>query len=96
MNAARFSGGNTKALSFRGHLLAQQRRVGEARDVLRTLEALSRERYVPPYAVALVHASLGEADAAFFLTVDPRWDPCRAGPRFGTLVARCGFVLPRS
>jgi TolB-like protein/DNA-binding winged helix-turn-helix (wHTH) protein/Tfp pilus assembly protein PilF len=107
MNAARFSGGNTKALSFRGHLLAKQGRVREARDVLRTLEALSRERYVPPVAIALVHAGLGDAGAAFaalgraydahdihliFLTVDPRWDAYRSDPRFGALVVRCGFT----
>jgi len=106
MNAARFSGGNTKAMSFRGHLLAKAGRVDEAREVVSTLEALSRERYVPPYAIALVRAGLGEADAALaelgraydahdihliFLTVDPRWDPYRADPRFGALVARCGF-----
>jgi TolB-like protein/DNA-binding winged helix-turn-helix (wHTH) protein/Tfp pilus assembly protein PilF len=108
LSASRFSGGNTKTLSFRGHLLAQTGREREAREVLGTLEALSRERYVPPYAIALVHAGLGEADAAFtalaraydardihliFLTVDSRWDPYRSDPRFGALVARCGFTV---
>jgi TolB-like protein/Flp pilus assembly protein TadD len=107
MNAGRFSDGNSKAMSFRGHLLAKLGRVDEARDVLRTLEAVSRDRYVPPHAMALVHASLGERDAVFewldrayeardvhliFLPVDPRWDACRADPRFGALLARCGFV----
>jgi tetratricopeptide (TPR) repeat protein len=106
MDAARFSGGNTKAMSFRAHLLAKQGRLNEARELVNTLKALSRERYVPPYAIALVRAGLGEADAAFaelarahevrdihliFLTVDPRWDPYRADPRFAALVARCGF-----
>jgi TolB-like protein/DNA-binding winged helix-turn-helix (wHTH) protein/Flp pilus assembly protein TadD len=107
MNAARFSGGNSKAMSFRGHLLAKQGRVNEARDVLRTLEAVSRERYVPPYAMALVYAGLGERERVFaaldlafeardvhliFLPVDPRWDSYRADPRFGELIARCGFA----
>jgi TolB-like protein/Flp pilus assembly protein TadD len=107
MNAGRFSDGNSKAMSFRGHLLAKLGRVDEARDVLRTLEAVSRDRYVPPHAMALVHAGLGERDAVFewldrayeardvhliFLPVDPRWDACRADPRFGALLARCGFV----
>jgi TolB-like protein/DNA-binding winged helix-turn-helix (wHTH) protein/Tfp pilus assembly protein PilF len=114
MNATRFSGGNSKAMSFRGHLLAKMGRVNEAREVLGTLEAVSRDRYVPPYAMALVHAGLGEADAVFaaldqayqardvhliFLPVDPKWDPYRADPRFGALLARCGFTSsarPRS
>jgi hypothetical protein len=79
----------------------------EARDLLVTLEAASRQRYVQPYALALVHAGLGDADAVFewldraytahdihliFLTVDPKWDPYRADPRFTALLARCGFA----
>jgi len=106
-SAARFSGGNTKTMSFRGHLLAKLGRRDEARDVLRTLESASRDRYVPPFTIALVHAGLGEREAVFewlerayeardvhliFLPVDPRWDAYRADPRFGALLARCGFV----
>jgi TolB-like protein/DNA-binding winged helix-turn-helix (wHTH) protein/Flp pilus assembly protein TadD len=106
MNAARFSGGNSKAMSFRGHLLAKMGRVNEAREVLRTLQAVSRERYVPPYAMALVHAGLGDREAVFaaldrayeardvhliFLPVDPKWDAYRADPRFAAVLARCGF-----
>jgi len=106
-NAARFSGGNTKAISHRGHVLAGSGRPDEAREILKTLEAVSRERYVPPYALALVHAGLGDGDAAFawldrayeardvhliFLTVDPKWDPYRADPRFAALLARCDFM----
>ena len=106
-NAARLSRGNSKPISFRGHVLAKLRRMDEARDVLRTLEAVSRERYVPPYMMALVHAGLGEREAVFqwlnraydardvhliFLPVDPKWDPYRADPRFEALLARCGFT----
>jgi TolB-like protein/DNA-binding winged helix-turn-helix (wHTH) protein/Tfp pilus assembly protein PilF len=106
-NAARLSSGNTKAMAFRGHVLARQGRTAEARDILRTLESLSRERYVPPYLIALVHLGLGERDAAFasldrayqardihlvFLPVDPRWDACRSDPRFRALIERCGFA----
>ena len=106
-NAARFSGGNSKALSFRGHLLAAAGRTAEAREVLKTLEATARQRYVPPYAMALVHAGLGERDAALarleeayqardvhliFLPVDPKWDSYRDDPRFRSLVERCGFT----
>ena len=37
-NAARLSRGNSKPISFRGHVLAKLGRMDEARDVLRTLE----------------------------------------------------------
>ena len=106
-DAARLSSGNTKTMAFRGHVLARLGRAAEARDILRTLESLSGERYVPPYAIALVHAGLGERDAALasldrayeardihlvFLPVDPRWDAFRSDPRFRALVERCGFA----
>ena len=105
--AARFSGQNSKAMSLRGYVLAKAGRVNEARDLLTTLETASRQRYVPPYALALVHAGLGEREAVFdslekayaahdvhlvALPVDPKWDPYRADPRFVALLARCGFM----
>jgi TolB-like protein/DNA-binding winged helix-turn-helix (wHTH) protein/tetratricopeptide (TPR) repeat protein len=105
--AARFSGGNSKAISLKGYILAKTGRANEAREVLRRLEAEAGERYVPPYALALVHAGLGEREAVFewldkayaardvhliYLPVDPKWDPYRADPRFNALLARCGFT----
>ena len=107
--AARYSGGNSKPVGLRGYVLGKAGRRQEAREVLSTLEALSRQRFVPPYAMALVHAGLGERDLVFewldrafdahdvhliFLTVDPKWDPYRADPRFEALLARCGFPGP--
>jgi Flp pilus assembly protein TadD len=109
--AARLSGQNSKALSFRGYLLARAGRASEARDLLRTLEAASHQRYVPPYAFALVYAGLGDADAVFasldqafavhdvhlmYLPVDPKWDPYRHDPRFEALVDRCDFLRTAS
>jgi TolB-like protein/Flp pilus assembly protein TadD len=106
--AARFSGGNSKAISFRGHLLARIGKTDEARDVLRALRAADRERYLPPFATALVHAGLREDEEVFewlelalaardvhmvFLTVDSRWDRYRDDPRFQSLIARCGFAV---
>jgi hypothetical protein len=106
--AGRFAAGNTMTVALRGYLLAKLGRASEAREVLRTLEGVSRERYVPPTALALVHAGLGERDAVFewldkayaardvhliFLPVDPKWDPYRADPRFEAILARCGFTL---
>lgn len=107
-DAARFSGGeNSKTISLRGYIMARLGRTVEAREALRALSTLARERYVPPYALALVHGGLGDHDAAFdwlnrafdardvnliFLTVDPKWDPFRADERFRALLERCHFA----
>jgi TolB-like protein/DNA-binding winged helix-turn-helix (wHTH) protein/Flp pilus assembly protein TadD len=105
--AARLSGQNSKPISLTGYILGRSGHTAEARDLLGALEMASRHRYVPPYALALAHAGLGDADAVFewlgrayaardvhlmFLTVDPKWDRYRADPRFGDLLARCGFT----
>jgi TolB-like protein/Tfp pilus assembly protein PilF len=105
--ASRFSGGNSKTLSLRGYLLGRTTESAEALDILRTLETVSRDRYIPPYAMALIHIGLGHSDAAFewllrafdahdvhlaFLTIDPKWDPMRNETRFNDLVKRCGFA----
>lgn len=103
---------NSKNLSLRGYILAKSGRRNEAEKVLRTLETVAREsvreRYVPPYAFALVFAGLGQRDSAFqwlenaykerdvhlvFLaTHDPKWDDLREDPRFRALVERCDFM----
>lgn len=104
--AGRFSGGNSKAIALRGYLFGKLGRNGEALEVLNTLEAVSRERYVPPYATALVYCGLGQHDLAFdwlerayqardvhlaLLQVDPKWDCLRADARFAALITLCGF-----
>src|SRR3984893_6630931 len=95
--AERFSGGNSKAISLRGYLFAKLGRANEALELLSTLEGIAREREVTPYAMALVHAGLGESELALewleralavrdvhlaFLPVDPKWDAFRCDPRF--------------
>jgi TolB-like protein/Tfp pilus assembly protein PilF len=104
--AGKISGGNSKVISLRGYLLGRIGRTAEAQDVLNTLEAISRERFVPPYALALVHAGLGQHPEALkwlehalekrdvhltFLTVDPKWDLLRGNPAFDVLLERCQF-----
>jgi tetratricopeptide (TPR) repeat protein len=105
--AERFSGGNSKVPSLKGYLLAKSHRTTEARAILQSLLSRSRETYVPPYAIALVYAGLGEQEAVFtwlekafaardthliFLPVDSKWDRYRSDRRFQTLLSRCGFV----
>src|SRR6185503_5845552 len=78
-------------------------REDEARRILAAMKEEGSASYVPPYAIASVHARLGEHDAALtelergyaerdramtFLTVNPRFDPLRAEPRFLELVRR--------
>jgi hypothetical protein len=96
-----------KAIGLRGYLFAKLGRTREAREVLNTLEAISREQYIPPYASALVHAGLGEREVVLewleraydahdvhlvLLVADPKWDAFRADARFLALVERCGFT----
>ena len=47
-DAVRFSGGNSKAVSLRGYILARAGRAEAVREVMRGLDRMSTERYVPP------------------------------------------------
>ena len=91
--------------SLRGYILARMGRRNEAEEVLSSL--MRRERYVPPYAIALVHAGLGQKNLMFewldkavevgdvhlaWLVEDPKWDPYREDPRFHRLLERCNFM----
>jgi tetratricopeptide (TPR) repeat protein len=105
--AGLFSGGNSKVISLRGYVLAKLGRTREAEDLLQTLETVQREQYLPPYALALLHAGLDEREAALecleraydvhdvhlvLLVIDPKWDPFRAEARLLAVIERCAFV----
>ena len=100
-------GVNSKVIALRGYVFGKLGRTEEAQNVLQTLLAIARERYVPPYAMAMVHAGLGQLELALqwlercydardvhliFLTMDPKWDPLRSERRFSDLLRRCGFA----
>jgi len=58
------SPGDTALLGQLGQGYATSGKVDEAREVLRQMEELSRERYVPSYHLAYVYTGLGEDDKA--------------------------------
>jgi TolB-like protein len=104
-------GENSKVLSLRGYILAKTGHENEAREVLKTLLAMERERYMPPYAIALVYAGLREDDEAFawlergieehdvhlvMLPTEPKWDLLRGDRRFADVLRKCGLPYPVS
>lgn len=106
-DAARLSNGNSKPISLRGYIFGKTGRAEEAREVLDMLQAVVPGRYVPGYALALIHAGLGQFGQAFdwlgrafemrdvhlaFLPNDVKWDSLRHDPRFSSLLERCGFA----
>ena len=104
--AERLSGGRSKqAISSRAYVLARLGREDEARDILAALILMSENSYVAPYYFAIVHASLGDTDAAFEsleqacvdggvlldLGRDQRLESLRSDLRFETLMSECGL-----
>jgi TolB-like protein len=109
LNRGGVGGENSKVISLRGYVLAKMLRIDDAHQVVRTLENLARERYMPACALALVHTGLGEFDSAFkwldraveehdvhlaSLPADPKWDRLRGDPRFAKILQRCGLPYP--
>lgn len=109
--AGRLSGGNSKPLALRGYILARMGRHKEANEVLDTLLAAGVEKYIPPYAIALIHAGLGQRQAAMewlrraydahdvhllFPVFDPKWDTFRDEPEFKALLDQCGSIKKAS
>ncbi len=100
------SGRSTFLVAALGHACAVSGNRGEAMKILEELSELSKQRYVAPYFMAVIHKSLGENDQAFewlekayeersnwlvFLKVEPRLDTLRADPRFQDLLRRVGL-----
>lgn len=90
-----------------GYVYGLSGRRGDADATLARMDSMARRgQYVTAYAVALVHASLGNRDSAFawlergvrerthwlvWLQRDPRWAPIRGDPRFAALVREVGL-----
>jgi len=105
--AYELSGGQLYSLALRGYALGRLGRTHDAEAVLQRLEALSRERYVPPHHVALVAYALGDVSKALsflgqalterdvyvaFLGTDPKWDGLRAMAAFQDVLARAQLL----
>jgi tetratricopeptide (TPR) repeat protein len=104
-NAWESSGGNTEALSIAGYVHAVAGERAEAEQKIHELLARRKERYVPPYNIALVFAGLRETESALrwlelafadrdvhlnFLR-DYKWDALRSTPEFRSLMNRVGL-----
>jgi TolB-like protein/tetratricopeptide (TPR) repeat protein len=99
---------NPAVLTLYGHSLAVSGDKAGALKVLSRLQgALASGRYVPAIYFAVMHAGLGDSNAAFawfdkavkerddrlvYLAVDPLADPLRQDPRFGKLLSRIGLL----
>jgi serine/threonine-protein kinase len=98
--------GDTESIAALGHAYAASGRVAEAHAIIDNLTEYGKQRYIPSYFNAQIHAALGQADQAFewleksyeerygfliYLKVEPRFDPLRNDPRFEELTRRVGL-----
>lgn len=105
--AAAHSFGATEPLGRIGHLQAVRGDAAAARSTLEDLKHIAKQRYVPPYNIALVEVGLGDNESALqsleqacderdvrlvFLSVDPAWDPIRSDQRFSAVARRVGLA----
>jgi serine/threonine-protein kinase len=102
------SAGDTETMAALGHVSAVAGEPERARQVMDELIALSKERYVPSYLIAIIWMGLGRVDATFewlektyeerygflaYLGVGPIFDRIRPDPRYGELMRRVGLKL---
>src|SRR5579884_207684 len=109
-NAVSCSGQHPAATAALAHATAVAANPAAAREMLATLRATADRRYVSPWWMAIVHAGLGEIDAAFdalhaaceerdvwlvWLGVEPRLSALRRDPRFAELLRTVGLTAAK-
>ncbi|HXN21188.1 MAG TPA: protein kinase [Candidatus Dormibacteraeota bacterium] len=98
--------GSPAVLAQLGHAYAAAGNKAEAQKVLGDLKGLSKQRFVPAFAIAIVYAGLGHREQALnwlekayedrsedfvSLRADPQFDSLRSDPRFANLLRRIGL-----
>jgi serine/threonine-protein kinase len=103
---ARLTGNDAQQRTLLARATAIGGDLAAARGMLAEIEQQAGSRYISPYSLAVVHAALGETDAAFreldravaersswmiYAAVNPRLDALRSDPRFEDVLKRVGL-----
>src|SRR5262249_30321373 len=107
LNKAKRLGEPAEILGSLGYVYARSGKRDEARQALAELSRTAKERFVPPYDIAVIYVGLGEKDQAFawlekayedrdvslgWMRFDFMMDPLRSDPRYAALVERHGLA----